>query len=119
MDSQVKHALETDKTIDITTIGRKTGKPRRIEIWFHNIDGRFYITGSPGRTRDWYQNMVANPQFTFHLKQSIQADLDATARPIPDENERRAWFTRYLEGSDRDVEQWIDESPLVEVTFSE
>lgn len=119
MDAKIQQALNTEKTIDITTIGRKSGEPRRIEIWFHNIDGKFYITGQPGRKRDWYQNMVANPQFTFHLKGNVQADLDATAHPITDETSRRAWFEGYLAGSDRDVEQWITESPLIEVKFAE
>jgi hypothetical protein len=118
MDSKVKKALETEKTIDITTIGRKTGNDCRIEIWFHHVDGKFYITGSPGQ-RDWLQNMVATPQFTFHLKQSVMADLDATARPMTDADERRAWFTPFVADSDRDLEAWVRESPLVEVTFAE
>jgi deazaflavin-dependent oxidoreductase (nitroreductase family) len=86
MNDKILRALERDRTIDITTIGRKTGKPRRIEIWFHNLDGRLYITGSPGK-RSWYANLLANPEFTFHLKGSIQADLPARARPILDEYE--------------------------------
>ena len=65
MDEQVRHALGHGRTIDITTIGRASGEPRRIEIWFHNIDGHIYITGTPGR-RDWYANLRADPNFTFH-----------------------------------------------------
>ena len=61
MDGPVKQALERDRTIDITTRGRQTGQPRRKEIWFHNIEGRLFITGTPGR-RDWYANLLANPQ---------------------------------------------------------
>jgi hypothetical protein len=49
MDEAVKQALERDRIIDITTRGRTTGQPRRTEIWFHNLDGRLYITGTPGR----------------------------------------------------------------------
>ena len=122
MDQRIQTALDTERTIDITTIGRKTGQPRRIEIWFHTVDGQIFITGSPStRQRDWYQNMVANPEFTFHLKQSVNADLNATATPITDEDARRAWFTRYLtsSGRNRDIEQWVENSPLVEVTFSD
>ncbi len=33
MDPALEKALETDRVIDITTTGRKTGEPRRIEIW--------------------------------------------------------------------------------------
>lgn len=117
MDNKVQEALASEKVIDITTTGRKTGKPRRIEIWFHNIDGKIFITGSPGRQRDWYRNMLARPEFTFHLKQSVKADLAARANPITDEAARRSWFSRYLANSDRDVEAWVNDSPLVEVSF--
>ena len=116
MNKQVKQALKQDRTIDITTIGRKTGLPRRIEIWFHNLEGYLYITGLPG-SRDWYANLVANPAFTFHLKESVQADLPARATPIVDEAQRRdilARITRNL-GGQRDLEAWVKDSPLVEV----
>ena len=48
MDEDIQHALARDRTINITTRGRKTGQLRRIEIWFHQIDGHVYITGTPG-----------------------------------------------------------------------
>ncbi len=63
MDSEIDHALKSDSLIDITTIGRKTGKPQKIEIVFHNFDGLLYISGRPGK-RDWYANLVAKPWFT-------------------------------------------------------
>jgi deazaflavin-dependent oxidoreductase (nitroreductase family) len=119
-NKQIQQALAQDKTIDITTIGRKTGQLRRLEIWFHNLDGRLYITGLPGQ-RDWYANMVANPAITFHLKESVQADLPARARPITTEPERREILIKLLDGLDRakDLEAWLKGSPLVEVTFIE
>ncbi len=43
MDEQVKKALAQGHTIDVTTIGRKSGLPRRIEISFQNLDGHLYI----------------------------------------------------------------------------
>ena len=121
MNQAVTTALQSDQTIDITTIGRKSGQPRRIEIWFHNVDDRLFITGTPGR-RDWYANLVAHPKFTFHLKQSVQADLPAEARPIVDPKERRdvlGKILRQLDRADADLDKWIDDSPLVEVTIAE
>ncbi|MEE9262030.1 MAG: nitroreductase/quinone reductase family protein [Dehalococcoidia bacterium] len=116
MDAQVKRALERDRVIDITTIGRKTGQQRRIEIWFHNVDGKLFISGSPGR-RDWYANLVAEPNFTFHLKDSVRADLPAKATPIRDPNQRREIFSGIFKkpGGERDLEAWLQGSPLVEV----
>jgi deazaflavin-dependent oxidoreductase (nitroreductase family) len=116
MDESVKRALERDRTIDITTIGRKSGLPRRVEIWFHHLEGRLYITGQPGQ-RNWLANLMANPEFTFHLKGSVQADLPARARPITDVTERREVLSKIIQGlgGRRDLEAWIQGSPLVEV----
>ena len=116
MDEAVKQALTRDRTIDITTRGRQTGQPRRTEIWFHNVEGRLYITGTPGR-RDWYANLLAHPAFTFHLKQSVRADLPARATPILDKAQRRAIIAtihQKLSGK-RDLEAWVEGSPLVAV----
>ena len=58
MNADVSRALEQDRVIDITTTGRKTGQLRRIEIWVHNVEGRLFITGTPGR-RHWFANLVS------------------------------------------------------------
>ena len=120
MNEQIKQALSQDQVIDITTIGRKTGQPRRIEIWFHRWNGRYFITGMPGR-RSWYANLITNPNFTFHLQVSAQADLPARAAPILDEVPRRQILANLLQNmnrSDDDLDEWLDRSPLVEVIFS-
>jgi hypothetical protein len=116
MDDAIRHALETERVIDITTTGRMSGRPHRIETWFHNVDGRLYLTGQPG-PRGWYANLRANPRLVFHLKQSVQADLPATARPIVEEGEKRDVLSRILARLDRGdrVDEWVARSPLVEV----
>ena len=118
MDEKIRQALAQDRTIDITTTGRHSGQPRRLEIWFHNVDGRLFITGLPGR-RDWYANLVAHPDFTFHLKEGVQADLPARARSILDPAERRAVLGPIVArlGREADLERWLADSPLVEVTL--
>lgn len=121
MDAAVKEALGKSGIIDITTTGRKTGEARRIEIMFHAIDGHVYISGYPRpQKRRWLLNLEANPSFTFHLKESVKADLPATARPITDPAERRAVLAEVSKTWDRDdIDTMIEQSPLVEVTFSE
>ena len=119
LDGRIKTALARGGTIDITTIGRKSGRPRRLEIVFHNIDGRVYISGQPSPTRrSWLANLAANPRFTFHLKGAVRADLAATARIIDDEDERR----RVLAGVARnwrrtDIDRMVLQSPLIEVVL--
>ena len=124
MAADAANALDHDQVIDITTTGRTSGEPRRIEIWFHRVDGRYYITGTPDRPRSWYANLVANPAFTFHLKQSATADLPATARPITERAERERVFAGILpplgeltRAPGHEPATWIADSPLVEVVF--
>jgi deazaflavin-dependent oxidoreductase (nitroreductase family) len=118
VDERIQRALENDRTIDITTTGRNSGQPRRIEIWMYRYDGRIFLSGSPG-TRDWYANLRVDPEFTLHLKGSAQADLPAIAHPITDEAERREVIRGILEdlGRGSSVEDWVARSPLVEVEF--
>ena len=117
LDERVTRALSRGHTIDITTIGRRSGRPHRIELVFHNIDGHVVISGLPGR-RDWYANLVANPQFTFHLKGAVKADLPARARAIVEPVERRAVMERVAGNwGRRDLDVMLERSPLVEVTF--
>ena len=116
MDDEIQKAIERDRLIDITTIGRKSGKPHRIEIQFHHIDPHIYISGLPG-TRDWYANLMANPEFTFHLKQSIRADLPARAVPITEESARREILRPIVAkwGREDKLKVFVARSPLVEV----
>ena len=44
MNDAVRRVLASDPTIDITTTGRRSGQPRRIEIWMMVVDERFFIT---------------------------------------------------------------------------
>src|SRR5262245_9419075 len=116
MDAEIERALHTDGLIDMTTIGKNSGMPHRLELAFHNFDGVLYITGMPGR-RDWYANLVAHPQLTFHLKQSTQADIPATATPITDEATRRQVLSKVVVKWNKQdqLEAFIQSSPLVRV----
>lgn len=118
LDDRARRALSSDRTIDITTTGRRSGRPRRIEIWFHNLGGRIYISGLPGQ-RDWYANLVAHPEFVFHLKGTVQIDLPARARLVTDPPERRHLLHELLAGIGReaDLESWAATSPIIEVHF--
>jgi deazaflavin-dependent oxidoreductase (nitroreductase family) len=134
-DNAVARALDigpdsspAERTIDITTLGRRSGIPRRIEVWFHRVDGRWYLSGRPG-PRSWYANLRAHPRFVVHLKHGVMADLPATARPV-DEPTRRRVITAVLDLQDRpdvaarvsrrqDLDEWLAGSPLVEIVFDD
>jgi deazaflavin-dependent oxidoreductase (nitroreductase family) len=135
MEARIERALAITpdssaaaRTIDITTIGAKTGRPRRIEIWFYRVDGEIYLTTQPA-VRAWYANLRANPEFTFHLKNGVRADLAAIAEPVPDAAQRRRIFAAivddlnqprhsgYLAQPVESVDEWMQGSPLLHVRF--
>jgi len=118
IDDRIRRALSRGHLIDITTTGRHSGRPRRIEVVFHNFGGRLFISGRPGR-RGWYANLVAHPGFTFHLKGPVKADLPATARPITDLEERREVLGQVANAWRMDVGILMRGSPLVEVLLED
>lgn len=113
----VRDELTHGQLIDITTTGRRTGQPRRIELAFHNVDGRVVISGHPGRPRDWLANLAAKPAFTFHLKGRLVADLPARARVITDRDERERLLRPIARLWGIDLGLMVASAPLVEVTF--
>jgi deazaflavin-dependent oxidoreductase (nitroreductase family) len=120
LDDKVRDTLSRPMTVvDITTIGRKSSQPRRIEIVMHNIGGRLYISGQPSRKRrGWLANLETNPKFTLHLKRGARADLPATAREITDPKERRQVLEEVAKHWKRDdVDIMVQYSPLIEVTI--
>jgi hypothetical protein len=114
-DPRVAIALQRGRLVDITTTGRRSGRPHRIEIPYFNVEGRLFIVGDPRthdearllRPSDWYANLVAHPEFVLHLKRSyrvdlgelvadvltyddpIDADVQARAAPVLEVSERR------------------------------
>ena len=126
MNNEIAAALARGGVIDITTTGRKSGRKRRIEINFSQLSGRYFITGRPGRPRDWLANVSSDPSFTVHLKHGVSADLPATARVISDDEERSDVLYRILVESwgnptakaDHILPRWVAGAPLIEFTLA-
>jgi deazaflavin-dependent oxidoreductase (nitroreductase family) len=109
--------LRDGPLVEISTTGRRTRQPHRIEIWMLDIDGRFFITGTPGR-RDWLANVTADPHLLVHLVRHAQIDLHAHATPVTDPATRRRVLQHaaaewYRTQAPLDV--LVDRSPMIEV----
>jgi deazaflavin-dependent oxidoreductase (nitroreductase family) len=51
----------------LTTIGRRTGRPHRIEIWFAAQQGRMYLLAGGRARSDWVRNLQVNAHVTVAL----------------------------------------------------
>ena len=119
-DEAIRAALQKGGLIDITTTGKKSGQSRCLEIVFFPLDGRIYISGSPGK-RAWIANLKADAHMTFHLKKGITADLPASGRVITDPDERRPIMTSIARAWKREAQfqAYFEDAPLIEVTFDD
>ena len=116
-----------ERTVDITTTGRRSGAPRRIEVWFYREGDENYLSGSPG-PRAWAGNLRADPSFTFHLKHGLEIDLPARGVIVEDDDERRRVFSHIVDDLNQPsnpariqqptrLEDWVAGSPLVRIDW--
>ena len=68
----------------LTTIGRKSGKPRTVEIWFGTKDHAIYILSGGGDDSHWVQNLKANPKVSIRIGRT---DFRGRGRIVKDANE--------------------------------
>ena len=71
--------MDVSPFLYLTTRGWKTGKPHQIEIWFVELEGRFYLISERGTGAHWVQNLTRNPQVTFLVG---GRDYQGTARTV-------------------------------------
>lgn len=75
---------------DLTTTGRKTGQPRKVELRFLYYRGNFYATSTRVAGKHWCQNMIKNPAVEISAKGE---KIACTAKQITDDNFRKQILT--------------------------
>ena len=73
--------IRDGSNIEITTTGRKSGKPHTRPIWYVVEDGKILVqSGQDGKT-DWYQNVKKTPavtlkadRYTFRARARLMTD---------------------------------------------
>ena len=51
----------------LTTVGRRTGQDREIEIWFTELDGRYYVISEHRERSHWVRNLIQEPAVRFRV----------------------------------------------------
>lgn len=125
----IGESVLNERTVDIITRGRRTGTERTTEIWTTVIGGQAYICGTPNASkpgvvhqpRDWLANLVSTPTFVIRLKQSVHADLTASASRVTDAGRRREILLSpqcsYYVSQAADIEAAVAYCPIVAVSF--
>ena len=89
----------------LTTIGRRTGRPHRIEIWFASEDGRVYLLAGGRERSDWVRNLQANAHVTVELggEAHVGAAKVLAAGTAEDRRARELLVGKYGEGGNLDA----------------
>lgn len=98
--------LAAERYCYLTTTGRKSGRPREIEIWFH-LEGRTLYLLAETRGADWVRNIRENPSVSVRI---ADQGFAGTARVVEDPEEelmvRRALPPKYSESYSEDLTEW-------------
>ena len=78
----------------LTTIGRKTGRPRVTALLYDQIDGTIYVASARGTEADWYRNVLANPNVEVSIG---SRQFKGRAEPITDLSEIVGFLERRLQ----------------------
>jgi deazaflavin-dependent oxidoreductase (nitroreductase family) len=83
----------------LTTVGRTTGLPRQIEIWFVEHESRYYLCAELREGAGWVKNLTRQPRVRFAVGERGAAleEREATARIVDEEDLTRAVKSRFEE----------------------
>jgi deazaflavin-dependent oxidoreductase (nitroreductase family) len=92
----------------LTTTGRRTGRPHRIEIWYAAVGNTLYLLSGGGRSSDWVQNLTHHPDLLVEVD-GVQHR--ARSRVLADDSDeaehaRNLVFEKYAPRSGDDLTDW-------------
>jgi len=122
-DMSNKHLAEvaTRKIILLTTLGRKTGKPHTVELWFALHRNKIYLSHEGDET-DWMKNIRKNEQVSFEIeRRKFKGRAYRLKEPAEMWTAKLALYEKYYGKASKEiVEDWFSLSTLflIEPTIS-
>ena len=112
--------MTSDDYCYLTTTGRRSGTPHRIEIWYARAGETLYLMAGGRRSSDWVQNLSVEPAVTVEVD---GAPRPGTARVLDDDGPetdraRRLVFEKYSARFDEDLTSWRDAALPVAIDLS-
>ncbi len=110
-------SVSDEKYIYITTIGRRSGNPHTVELWFAASIGKIYLSHE-GPYTDWMKNILKDSQVEFRIgnikfkgKTRIVSEMETF------EVGKHALYLKYYGKASQDViDDWFSESTIIEIT---
>lgn len=95
----------------LTTRGRRSGRDRRVELWWSTDGTTVYLISGGGDRSDWVRNLLAEPAARF---ETANGTVDVTARlPLRDAGERAVAARVLAAKYGRDERAWRERAYLI------
>jgi deazaflavin-dependent oxidoreductase (nitroreductase family) len=113
-------SMASDDYCYLTTTGRRSGRPHRIEIWYAALGDTLYLLSGGGRSADWVQNLAADGAVLVELDGHVRP---GRARIIGDGHEdataRSLVFAKYSPRTGDDLTGWRDRALPVAIDLGD
>ncbi len=102
-------------------MGRKTGRPHEIEIWFVVLDDSIFLLSGGGERADWVKNIKANSDVRVRIGEIVFNGHGDVAPADADEVLiREGMAAKYQNwGPGRPLSDWAANALLVRITPTE
>ena len=117
LPQEVTSILSGEKFVYLTTLGRKTGRPHTVELWFAFAGSKIFLSHE-GKYTDWMKNITSNSRVGIKVG-SVRLEADAA---ILDEGiavkvgQRSLYEKYYGQATEAIIEDWFELSKVVELT---
>jgi deazaflavin-dependent oxidoreductase (nitroreductase family) len=111
--------LKKEQFAYLTTIGRKSGKPHTVELWFALADSKIYLSHE-GATTDWMRNIASNNRVSVKVGDlNLDAEAVILDGGIAIKTGQRSLYEKYYgPAPEATIDDWFELSKIIELTPS-
>ena len=114
---EISEILRGEKFAYLTTVGRKTGNPHTVELWFAFADGKIFLSHE-GSYTDWMKNIKKTRRVRARIgRLNLEADASILVGSKLEELGKTSLYEKYYGPAPKStIDNWFELSTVIELT---
>jgi len=114
---ETSEILRGEKFAYLTTVGRKTGNPHTVELWFAFADGKIFLSHE-GSYTDWMKNIKKTRRVRARIgRLNLEADASILVGSKLEELGKTSLYEKYYGPAPKStIDNWFELSTVIELT---